>query len=69
MATGIAPDRASIRPIWDTTVRSVLREATLDVPRDRAMQTGGRHGRHTEHLSKMLADMQVLARRHPDAVW
>ena len=66
---GIVPDRATIRPRWTTTVQSVLREATLQIPTDRAMQFGGRHGRHTELLDHMLAGMQVLARQHPGAKW
>jgi ring-1,2-phenylacetyl-CoA epoxidase subunit PaaC len=33
------------------------------------MQKGGRIGQHTEHLSFMLAEMQVLPRTYPDAKW
>jgi ring-1,2-phenylacetyl-CoA epoxidase subunit PaaC len=66
---GVVPDRASLRPVWDATLTRVLREATLDMPRDRQMQSGGRVGRHTEHLGKMLAEMQVLARAHEGAGW
>ncbi|QTF70838.1 1,2-phenylacetyl-CoA epoxidase subunit PaaC [Arthrobacter woluwensis] len=29
----------------------------------------GRDGRHTEALSRMLAEMQVVARAHPDGLW
>ncbi len=66
---GLVPDRTSIRPAWDATLDRVLREATLERPRDRNMQNEGRGGRHTEHLGKMLAEMQVLARAHPEAKW
>ena len=68
-SAGIVPDRAAIRADWDATLTRVLREATLERPRDRAMQRGGRVARHTEHLGKMLAEMQVLARAHPEARW
>ena len=68
-ATGIAVDRASLKPAWEATVYRVLDEATLDRPADRYMQTGGRDGRHGEHLSRMLAEMQVLARAHPGVTW
>ena len=47
----------------------VLGAATLTRPKERFMQTGGRSGRHTEHLGHMLAEMQVLARAHPEAKW
>ena len=29
----------------------------------------GRHGRHTEALSHLLAEMQSVARAHPDGRW
>ncbi len=66
---GIAPDRAETKPAWDATVDRVLAEATLKRPADRWMQTGGRAGRHTEHLGHLLAEMQVLHRAHPGAKW
>jgi ring-1,2-phenylacetyl-CoA epoxidase subunit PaaC len=68
-ATGVAVDRESLKPAWEATVYRVLDEATLDRPADRYMQTGGRDGRHGEHLSRMLAEMQVLARAHPGVTW
>lgn len=69
VAAGVAPDRSAIRPLWDGTIDRVLAEATLARPRDRHMQSGGRAGRHTESLGPMLAEMQVLARAHPEARW
>lgn len=65
----IAVDRDTIRPAWNATVDRVLAEATLARPPDRWMQTGGRAGRHSEHLGHLLAEMQVLHRAHPGAVW
>ena len=44
-------------------------EATLQRPADRWMQSGGRSGRHSEHLGHLLAEMQVLHRAHPGATW
>jgi ring-1,2-phenylacetyl-CoA epoxidase subunit PaaC len=66
---GIAPDRSALVAPWSRTVDAVLREATLQRPKTRNMQTGGRSGRHTESLDHMLAEMQVLARQHPGATW
>ena len=65
----IAPDRSALRPIWDRTLDRVLTQAALPRPKDRYMQSGGRAGRHTEHLGHLLAEMQVLARAHPGAKW
>jgi len=69
VAAGIAVDRAMIKPKWEATIDRVLREATLARPADGWMQTGGRAGRHSEHLGHLLAEMQVLNRAHPGAVW
>jgi ring-1,2-phenylacetyl-CoA epoxidase subunit PaaC len=66
---GIVVDRERIRPVWDGTINRVLAEATLTRPIDRWMQSGGRAGRHSEHLGRLLAEMQVLHRAHPGAVW
>lgn len=68
-AGGIVPDRAALRPGWEAAIARVFAEATIPMPSPRYMQTGGRIGRHSEHLGHLLADMQVLARQHPEAVW
>jgi ring-1,2-phenylacetyl-CoA epoxidase subunit PaaC len=57
------------RDEWLSTVEPVLAEATLDRPADGWAPGGGRTGVHTEHLSYLLAEMQVLHRAHPGAKW
>jgi ring-1,2-phenylacetyl-CoA epoxidase subunit PaaC len=69
VASGVAVDRETIRPKWDSTVDRVLGEATLQRPNDGWMQSGGRAGRHSEHLSHLLAEMQVVHRAHPGVAW
>lgn len=69
IATGVAPDPETLRSAFDASLDPVLAEATLARPRPRHMQSGGRNGRHSEHLSRMLAEMQALHRAHPAAVW
>lgn len=66
---GIAPNPRQLRPEFMTTLQRIFPEATLDVPKNAYAQTGGRNGRHSEHLSHMLNEMQSLARAHPGAVW
>ena len=56
-------------PFFQQTVDRVFREATLTIPKSTFAPRGGRTGRHTEHLGRMLADMQSLARAHPGASW
>jgi ring-1,2-phenylacetyl-CoA epoxidase subunit PaaC len=65
----VGTDPAALRAPWLETVRSVVSEATLTLPPDATAATNGRIGRHTEHLGRMLADMQSLARAHPGASW
>ena len=63
-------DGNDLRPGWLATVEPVLAEATLTRPADGGWQPrGGRVGRHTEHLSRLLAEMQVVHRAHPGAQW
>ncbi|HET8832214.1 MAG TPA: 1,2-phenylacetyl-CoA epoxidase subunit PaaC [Casimicrobiaceae bacterium] len=70
---GIVPDGQALHAPWLAAVRSVLAEATLAEPADAWTQgvsgRGGRQGIHTEHLSRMLAEMQVLPRTYPEARW
>ena len=67
--TGVAVDPAALRPEWNRTVDAVLAEATLTRPADGWMQSGGRTGRHSEHLGYILAELQFLQRAYPDATW
>ena len=57
------------RDAWLAVVEPVIARATLARPADGWMQSGGRDGRHTEHLGHLLAEMQVLPRTFPGAVW
>jgi ring-1,2-phenylacetyl-CoA epoxidase subunit PaaC len=66
---GIAPDPAQLRAVFHATIADVFDEATLVLPKPRHAQTGGRGGVHSEHLSRMLAEMQSVHRAHPGAVW
>jgi ring-1,2-phenylacetyl-CoA epoxidase subunit PaaC len=66
---GIGADLDAIKPKWDSVVTDVLNRATLAIPSDPPAMTGGRRGRHTEHLGHMLSEMQIVARSHPGAEW
>lgn len=69
VASGVAADPEAVRTEWQRIVDAALDEAKLTVPDDVVMQTGGRHGRHTEQFSYLIGEMQVLARAHPGASW
>jgi ring-1,2-phenylacetyl-CoA epoxidase subunit PaaC len=67
---GDAAARPSIlRPGFDAVVDTVFAQAELTVPTVSASSAGGRHGAHATPLGHILAEMQVLARRHPGATW
>jgi len=68
-ASAIAPDATTLRAAWNATVDDVLARATLTRPKHGWMQSGGRGGRHTEHLGYLLAEMQFLQRTYPNATW
>lgn len=62
-------DKALLKSKWSKKIEEVFTEATLDVPKPGFMQTGGREGKHTEHLGFLLAELQYLQRTYPDATW
>ncbi len=69
VAAGVAADPAVLRSAWRSTVAETIAEATLRMPDDGPMQTGGRTGTHTEAFSYLIGELQVLARAHPGASW
>ena len=66
---GIAPDPASLRPAFDRVVLPVFAEAGLEMPEAPWPQTGGRQGRHGEHMGYLLAELQHMQRTYPGASW
>ena len=67
--TEAAIDPATLRDAWEARIAAVLDEAKLARPAGTWMQSGGRAGRHSEHLGHLLAEMQHLPRTHPGAQW
>jgi ring-1,2-phenylacetyl-CoA epoxidase subunit PaaC len=63
------PNLDEINNLWRRDVEKVVAEATLTMPSDEWMATGGKQGRHSEHLGFLLAEMQYLQRSFPGASW
>jgi ring-1,2-phenylacetyl-CoA epoxidase subunit PaaC len=66
-------DGADVRAEFDEIVGKVVSAATLAVP-DRPARAGvsgqaGREGVHTESMGFLLAQLQSIARAHPEATW
>ena len=66
---GVAPDSAALRAPFDKTIDAVFAEAGLTRPGASFMQSGGRDGRHSEHLGFILTELQFLQRAYPGAKW
>lgn len=69
VAAGVAIPMDPVRVAATNSVHDVMASATLTLPADLALRTGGREGMHTEHLGHLLTEMQWLHRSHPGASW
>jgi ring-1,2-phenylacetyl-CoA epoxidase subunit PaaC len=58
-----------IKDRWNERVLEVLRAASISLPTNFNNVTGGKEGRHTQHLHAMLEEMQALHRAHPGVEW
>lgn len=66
---GYGVDLTAIQPAVVAKLREIIGLATLECPADGWMRSGGKTGRHTEHLGYILADMQYVQRTYPNSVW
>lgn len=62
-------DPASCLPAWTEKIEAILREAGLESPAKTFMQSGGKEGRHSEHLGFILTDLQYMQRTYPGLEW
>lgn len=60
---------SDLKSDWDAIVDDALSEATLKRPASGGHVSQGKSCLHSEHLSRMLSEMQSLARAHPGAQW
>jgi ring-1,2-phenylacetyl-CoA epoxidase subunit PaaC len=60
---------SSLKKDWEKKINDVLVEATLLIPENKIIETGGKQGNHTEHLQIILNDMQYLQRTYPGCEW
>ncbi len=69
VAAGYGVDLLGIKKDVEHRIFEVLDQATLLRPEDGWMQSGGKIGRHSEHLGFILAEMQFLQRAYPNSTW
>lgn len=59
----------SLQDEWNKKVTIIFNEATVPVPGNTFMQSGGKNGIHTEHLGYILTELQYLQRAYPGCEW
>jgi ring-1,2-phenylacetyl-CoA epoxidase subunit PaaC len=69
IAAGVAPDMLQLREYYYETVEELLTTATLKIPEVEYFQKGGKQGIHSEHMGRILAEMQYMQRTYPDSKW
>lgn len=63
------PDLQAIETAWQESIAGIVDTATLTLPAERVMASGGKLGAHTEHFGYLIAEMQHLPRSYPGATW
>ena len=66
---GFGADVSKLKELWLKNVKDIFSEATLTVPEKIFMQTGGKEGKHTEHLGYILTELQYMQRAYPNSEW
>jgi len=66
---GVGTDVSLLKAGWMQNVGKVFSEAGLTIPSLTTIYTGGKEGRHTEHMHQLLSELQSVARVHPTATW
>lgn len=66
---GIGIDLETLREPWRNYITAILEEATLTLPSNNWKQSGGRNGLHSEHLGRLLTELQYMQRAYPGMEW
>lgn len=68
-AAGVAPELSQLETAWRDEVEPHLGAAELNLPEQHWFASGGREGLHSEHMGRLLAEMQILQRTYPGLEW
>ncbi len=66
---GLGIDPASLKNAWLEKLTAIFSEAGLSLPKESWMQSGGKQGRHSEHLGYLLTELQYMQRTYPNLTW
>jgi ring-1,2-phenylacetyl-CoA epoxidase subunit PaaC len=65
----IGVDLENLKNHWIQKVKEICFLAQLTIPDGTHQIKGGKEGKHSEHLGHILAEMQFLPSKYPDAHW
>lgn len=66
---GLSADLEKVKSRWEQKVSEILYLAELKKPESNDHVKGGKSGVHSEKMGYMLADIQFLTNKYPDAQW
>jgi ring-1,2-phenylacetyl-CoA epoxidase subunit PaaC len=67
--SALGPARAELHDAWQPEIAGVLEEAGLQAPAASPFRSHASAGVHTEHMGRILAEMQHLQRAFPGGAW
>ena len=62
-------DIPELKNDWIKKINDIFIEATVFLPENKMIETGGKQGIHTKYLTAILSDMQYLQRTYPGCEW
>ena len=62
-------DFGALKQNWSRQVSEVLFHASLQMPQNVEMKSGGKEGKHTALLAALLLEMQYMQRTYPGMEW
>jgi ring-1,2-phenylacetyl-CoA epoxidase subunit PaaC len=68
-ASGIGPRWSELQDAWRGEMDQILGAATLAAPAATPFLSTGKQGRHSEHMGRILAELQYLQRAYPGGTW
>lgn len=66
---GIGVDVTKLKDAYFKKVSDILDEATIQIPKSKYFQRGGKQGIHTEHMGYLLTELQYMQRTYPNMEW
>ena len=66
---GIGVDVSKLKEPWLNKAKEIFTEATLSIPNNVKMLSGGKEGKHSENLDNILKDLQYMQRTFPGCEW